>query len=472
MGHRLNVLVSVFVVMLFCGVGICGQEDLAGPKYSNLRYDEDFSYLGGAEDSYTKDFWDPIKWIEFGDDWFLTVGGQSRFRFEAENDKNFGSSSTVPTHDSFLLQRHFVHGDLKHEEWLRFFVQGKFAYVAERDRGGKSSLESYGDFHQVFADVSVPIPDEAMTFRIGRQELQYGAERLISPLDWGNLRRRFEGAKVFTKAWGWSIDAFAVFPVKNDRFKLDDRDQKVEFYGLYGTGRLNKQVKTDLYFLVLKNNNKVANSNSNVGSRSIYTPGTRVWGNVDNLDYEAELAGQFGSFAGDRVWAWMATAGGGYTFEDCDWKPRVGLLYDYASGDDDPTDGTHGTFNQHFPLGHAWLGYMDLVGRQNIHALKVQVKVKPYKNVISWIDFHSFWVDEDKDALYSAGGGATRRNISGAGSNFVGNELDITTKVILDVHTTVLIGYSHMWPGGFIDKTGDGSADQASLIYGQIEYKF
>ena len=92
--------------------------------------------------------------------------------------------------------------------------------------------------------------------------------------------------------------------------------------------------------------------------------------------------------------------------------------------------------------------------------------------VISWIDFHSFWVDEDKDALYSAGGGATRRNTSGTGSNFVGNELDIATKVILDVHTTVLIGYSHMWPGGFIDKTGDGSGDQASLIYGQIEYKF
>ena len=472
MGHRFSVLVIVFVLMFFCGVGLCGEDGVVGPEYSNLRYDEDFSYLGDSEDSYRKDFWDPIKWIDVGDNWFLTLGGQSRLRFEAENDKNFGSSSTVPTHDSFLLQRYFAHGDLKYKQWLRFFVQGKFVYVVERDRSGKSSLEDRGDFHQVFADVSAPIPDELVTFRIGRQELQYGAERLISPLDWGNLRRRFEGVKVFTKASGWRIDAFAVFPVKNDRSNLDDRDQKVEFYGLYSTGRLNKQVNTDFYFLTLKNNNKVANSNMNVGRRSIYTPGSRIWGNVDNFDYEGEIAVQFGRFAGDRVWAWMATAGSGYTFEDCDWQPRLGVLYDYASGDDDPADGTHGTFNQHFPLGHAWLGYLDLVGRQNIHALKAQVKVKPCKNITSWIDIHSFWVDEDKDALYSDGGGATRRNSSGAGSRFVGNEIDLAMKVVLDVHTTALIGYSHMWPGGFIDNTGDGSADQASLIYGQIEYKF
>ncbi|MHC4215618.1 MAG: alginate export family protein, partial [Planctomycetota bacterium] len=382
MEHRLNVLVSVFVVMLFCGVGICGQEDLPGPKYSNLRYDEDFSYLGGPEDSYKKDFLDPIKWIELGDDWFLTIGGQSRLRFEVENDKNFGSSSPMPTHDSFLLQRYFVHGDLKHDEWLRFFVEGKFVYVAERDSGNKSSLEDRGDIHQVFADVSAGIQEEPVTFRIGRQELQYGAQRLISPLDWGNLRRRFEGAKAFTNVGDWRIDAFAVFPVKNDRSNLDDRDQKVEFYGLYSTGKFEKKLKTDLYLLTLKNNNKVANSNGNVGRSVIYTPGTRVWGNFDNMDYEVELAGQFGRFSSDHVFAWMATAGGGYTFDDCDWKPRVGLLYDYASGDDDPADSTHGTFNQHYPLGHAYLGYMDLVGRQNIHALKAQVKVKPCKKVV------------------------------------------------------------------------------------------
>ncbi|MHC5090120.1 MAG: hypothetical protein ACYSOJ_00605 [Planctomycetota bacterium] len=42
------------------------------PAYHNLRYEEDFSYLDGPEDSYLQDIWNPIKWIAIGDDWHLT----------------------------------------------------------------------------------------------------------------------------------------------------------------------------------------------------------------------------------------------------------------------------------------------------------------------------------------------------------------------------------------------------------------
>ena len=166
----------------------------------------------------------------------------------------------------------------------------------------------------------------------------------------------------------------------------------------------------------------------------------------------------------------MGTTGAGYTFGDCAWQPRLGLLYDYASGDADPTDGTHETFNQHYPLGHAWLGYLDLVGRSNIHAIKAQLKVKPSKKITAWADFHMFYADQDEDALYSAGGAATRRLATGAGSQSIGQELDLTAKVVLDVHTAALLGYAYMWTGEFIDRTGDN--DNPSLVYAQIEYKF
>lgn len=49
-----------------------------GPNYLNLRYNEDFSYLGDPDGSYIKDPWDPIKWIPIGDDWHLMLGGQAR----------------------------------------------------------------------------------------------------------------------------------------------------------------------------------------------------------------------------------------------------------------------------------------------------------------------------------------------------------------------------------------------------------
>jgi len=466
---RLFVVALLLVFALIHGRSYGQQDKLAGPAYNNLRSEEDFSYLGGEEGTYQKDAWDPLKWIDFGDDWHLTLGGQARFRFESEQNKAFGS--VKPTQDAFLLQRYLLHGDLRHNEDLRFFLQGKFAHVNDRDRNvGLAGLEDHADIHQAFFDFNTLIMNNQLTFRLGRQELQYGNERLISPLDWGNTRRTFDGFKVFTELEDWRLDAFAVRPVLVDRRNLDDEDENVDFYGLYSTHKESRALATDFYFLLLKDNNITVNSNTDMGRKTLYTPGTRLWGTRGNWDYESELAAQFGTFAGDRVQAWMATAGGGYTFSDRDWRPRIGLLYDYASGDGDPTDGKHETFNQHYPLGHAWLGYLDLVGRSNVHAIKTQLKVEPTKKLAAWADFHTFFADQDEDALYSAGGTPTRRLAAGAGSRSFGHELDLAAKVVLDVHAAALFGYSHMWPGDFISATGD--SDNPSLFYAQVEYKF
>ncbi|OHB79168.1 MAG: hypothetical protein A2Z25_18690 [Planctomycetes bacterium RBG_16_55_9] len=467
--NRLNwVVVCLMIVEM--GMAACGgQEAPAGPKYDNLRYNEDFSYLAGEPGTYQEDIWDPLKWIPLADDWHLTLGGQARLRFESEHNKTFGS--VEPSQDAFLLQRYFIHGDLKHDDGLRFFVQGKFAHVNDRDlNAGMAGLEDHADIHQAFADVTTRIMGSRTTFRLGRQELQYGNQRLISPLDWGNTRRTFDGIKVFTELEAWRLDAFAVRPVLSDRRNLDDEDENVDFYGLYSTYKGAKALAADFYCLLLKDNNVVANSNGDVGRRTLYTPGTRLWGTRGNWDYETELAAQFGTFAGDRVRAWMATAGGGYTFAGCAWQPRLGLLYDYASGDSNPADGTHETFNQHFPLGHAWLGYLDLVGRSNIHAIKAQVRASPAPKVTAWADFHTFFADQDNDALYSAAGAPTRRLAAGAGSQVIGHELDLAMQVVLDVHTTALLGHSYLWAGEFIDATGE--SDNPSLFYAQIEYKF
>jgi hypothetical protein len=465
-------ILTITIVFAFAAPVAAEDTPKAEPKYFNLRYDEDFSYLEDPPEDYTKDLWDPIKWIPLADDWHLTLGGQARFRIESETNKRFGDVS--PSQDTFFLQRYFIHADLKHSDGLRFFLQGKFAYVDNRDRGGFAGLEDHADFHQAFVDIPSLIGGQAVTFRLGRQELQYGAQRLISPLDWGNTRRTFDGIKVFADLPDWRVDAFAVRPVSVDRRNLDDEDENIDFYGLYTTFKGTKALSADFYFLLLKNNNDepgfATNANGNVGRRTLYTIGTSLWGKRGNWDYETELASQFGTFAGDRVRAWMATVGGGYTFTDLIWKPRLALLYDYASGDRDPTDGTHSTFNQHFPLGHAWLGYLDLVGRSNIHAIKAQLKVKPSKKVTAWADFHTFFADQDRDALYAAPGVPIRRDTSGAGSHAFGHELDLTMKIQLDVHTTVLVGWAHMWPGGFISATGDD--DEPDLIYAQIEYKF
>ena len=435
----------------------------AGPAFKNLRYDEDFSYLGGTEESYLKDPWDSIKWIPVGNDWHLTLGGQARLRFESETDKGFGGTS--PSHDAFLLQRYFLHADLKHDSGVRFFLQGKFAHINERDiDSGWAGFEDHADIHQAFADM----PLGSTTLRVGRQELQYGGQRLISPLDWGNIRRAFEGVKMLGETPNWRWDVFAVRPIINGRRNLDESDEQKDFYGLYTTWKGSKALSADFYALLLKDNNRTTNSNSRTGRRTVYSIGNRLHGRCGSWDYETEAAAQFGTYAGDRIRAWMATAGAGYTFADVSWKPRIGLLYDYASGDSNPSDAIHGTFNQLFPLGHAYFGYLDRVGRQNIHAIKAQLKVKPTPKLTAWGDFHTFLADQDRDALYGANGVPIRSGGAG-GSSFFGHELDMTMKYALNKHTKILAGWAHFFPGGFIKRTG--TSEDADFLYAQVEYK-
>ena len=162
---------------------------------------------------------------------------------------------------------------------------------------------------------------------------------------------------------------------------------------------------------------------------------------------------------------------GGYTFADTRWKPRVGAGFDWASGDDDPLDGKVGTFDQLFPLGHKYFGFLDLIGRQNITALNLNLSAWPVaKKVKTAIAYHMFWLSEDEDFLYNAGGGAGRRDPTGSSGSEVGSEIDITVVWKIDRHQKVLLGWSHFFQDNFIQ--GTGISEDADLFYLQYAFKF
>ena len=169
----------------------------AGPKYLDLRYDEDFTYLDGEPDTFEADFFDPIKNIHLGEDWRLSLGGEMRMRLEAETNKSFGSRE--PAQDTFFLHRHLLHADLRYRNLFRVFVQGITAFDEDRDLPPRPTDENKWDLHQAFFDLRFLGENQPWTLRIGRQELRYGNERLVSPLDWVNTRRRFDAVKLFAK---------------------------------------------------------------------------------------------------------------------------------------------------------------------------------------------------------------------------------------------------------------------------------
>jgi len=117
----------------------------------------------------------------------------------------------------------------------------------------------------------------------------------------------------------------------------------------------------------------------------------------------------------------------------------------------------------------AFLGYIDIVGRQNIFDVSTGVKFKPHKKVTLAIDGHFFFRAEDGDALYNAGGGVARAG-GGSSSDEVGAEIDLTAKWSINRHMTAQMGYSHFFAGEFIEDTG--SDDDIDFFYTQLVINF
>ncbi len=442
---------------------------LPGPKFSNLRYNEDFSYLDNEPGTYREDFFDPIKNIRIDDDWRLSVGGEFRFRLESHT--NFGLGANARTQDTFQQYRYMLHADFRYRDSFRVFLQGASVHDEDRDLRPRPIDENRLALQQLFFDIKPFGDDTPLTVRIGRQDLQYGAQRFVSPLEWASTRRRFDAAKAFWKADNWQLDFFYAKPVPVLRTKFDDYDEEFDFYGLYYTYKGIPRHGIDVFFFGIDDTRNRTNPNGNSGDVTRFTLGGRFYGKTGGFDYDAMLAGQWGSWGSDNIEAWAWTLDGGYTFEEIGWKPRIGIGFDWASGDRDAFDGSVETFDQLFPLGHAYLGYMDFFGRQNIQALNLNFTAWPVPGKVKFrAAHHTFWLESRDDAIYNVAGAPGRRDPTGSSGRELGHELDLTLLWKVDVHSSMLFGYSHFFESDVIQNTGP--SDDADFFYVQYRLKF
>lgn len=444
----------------------------APPAYTPVRWNENYGYL--KDPARRTDLFDPIKYIPLGPDgWYLSLGAQARYRYEYFDENNFGAGPQDD--DGFHLFRLMGHADLHLGANVRVFVQGISAFEEDREGGPRPVDEDDLDLHQGFVDLNFNVDDVGVTLRGGRQNLLYGAQRLISPLDWTNVRRTFDGGRAMIASPDNQLDVFVVKPVIVEVESFNDTDDDSLFAGVYdvislpNVGGKAAGTKLDLYFLYLERDTTA----TVLTESDTYTVGARLWTNPKPWDLDVEADYQFGDFGDGDISAWSFAVEGGYTFADAALSPRLFLGFDIASGDDDPSDSDLERFNQLFPLGHAYFGYIDVVGRQNIIDVHPGVSLKVSKDVTFRADYHLFWRESDNDALYAASG-APLIPAGGSDETYVGSELDLLVNWQIDRHLLAYFGYSHFFAGDFVDESGaaTGADEDIDFAYAALVFTF
>lgn len=433
--------------------------------HKGLFYENDFRYLDDPDNEfhYLGDF---AKRRHLGDWAVLDVGGEFRLRQHHER--------ILTRFDNFLLQRTRVYGDLHIQDGFRFYAEAHDAVSYWGDLPPRAIEENRFDALNLFADWRVWDGAQGdLWLRGGRQELLYGSQRLISPLDWANTRRTFDGVKTFWQGESWNADMFWTRPVPFAQHlggdtTFDAPDPLQEFYGLWLTHKGLENHKFDLYYLRYGNYNPASPGGPILFEN--HTFGGRWEGKHEAWLWELEGGYQFGADRGLDHTAGFYTIGAGRKLTRLDWNPVVWLYYDWASGDRDPTDDVHTTFNQLFAFSHKYLAWMDLVARQNIEDWNCLVTLTPRSDLEFLFWYHVFHLQQARDALYDASGAVRRVDPTGASGRDVGSELDMTLRWTFRPRADVLFGYSHLFPGRFLLDTG--GAPGRDFYYTQFSLRF
>ncbi|HEY2950946.1 MAG TPA: alginate export family protein, partial [Verrucomicrobiae bacterium] len=315
------------------------------PEFRLSRQDEDWS--AWRERASRTDFFDRVKFIPLDRDasaW-LTLGGEARERYEYFRNANWGRGPQ--DHDGYFLHRFMVHADAHAGETFRFFAQFKSGLEDGRHGGPRPVDRDDFDVHQLFADVGVPWADErSLTLRVGRQELTFGSQRLVSVRESPNVRQSFDGVRARLRWEGWQFDTFATRPVETKPGAFDDGpDSHTKFWGFYGVApfKLVPGAKADFYYLGLERDS--AQFDQGNARELRHSIGTRLWGSAAGWDWNFEFVYQFGEFGDGDISAWTAASDTGFSFAQIPWSPRIGLKADVTSGDRNPNDHDLETFN-------------------------------------------------------------------------------------------------------------------------------
>jgi hypothetical protein len=213
-----------------------------------------------------------------------------------------------------------------------------------------------------------------------------------------------------------------------------------------------------------------------------HTLGSRVAYRQGIFDATAEGYWQTGSMGlaaspnGSRLHinaeAFAATAG--VTLKDVPTSPRLGIEFNYASGDGNAgtcnsttgagCGGNANTFENLYPTNHIIMGYADVMAWRNMVGYSGDLQLKPTKESHFEAKFWLFRKANSGDCWYRAAQNCyftqTSANTGGAASSSsLAKELDlIYTLFFKDNKVAWQLGGSYLWAGQYLDQIAAGNA--------------
>jgi len=398
-------------------------------------------------------------------DWLCFTAGY-RARMEGYDGANFIAGAS----DSYLLTRFRFGMSLKPTSWLKGYAE-----VQDADAFGKSSpllppYQETWDLRRAYVDIG-DVDEGRFGFRVGRQDLNFEDGRLIGTSYWRNASRGYDAAQAVV-TWNWvSATAFAASPVILYANGLSHHQSGNNLYGL--NAKINRLVPNGLVeaFVFWRLTPGLKTEAGAPGRLDEKTIGTRLSGLIAKAwDYDTEVAGQLGHLGTDRIGAWAWTGIGGYTFRNLRPRTRLFAEFDFASGDSNPKDGQHGTFDQLYPNIHDHLGLADQFALENLKAVRSGARVWLRRNWTLAGTWNDYWLASATDAFYNSAGTVVARDPTGRSGTHIAEEDDLETSYRVNRDLELGAGLGHVLPGQFLFNTHHPSA--YTYPYVMLNYNF
>ena len=455
---------KLFFIIVFLGLPVYGQ---VMPDFKPLRYDEDYSFLK-EDTSQSNNWYATMKYrpLSRGGSTYLSLGGEVRYQYLYFKNEDWGEAP--PDNNGFILTRYLAHADLHIVPAIRVFTQVQSSFAAGKESFVSAVDQNQLDLHQAFVQVNtVYNPNRQLILRVGRQELSYGSQRLLSVRELPNNRQAFDALKGIFKTNKFSLYAFYNYYVTAQSDILDDvimQDTKLR-YAYLVQNKIPLLKNLDVYYLAL--HKKEADFQDGPGREWRHSLGSRIWGNNHHWRYDLEGVYQFGKFANQAISAWTLSLNSGYSFDQVKFKPEFGFKTEIISGDGTPKDDKLQTFNPLFPRG-AYFGLAALIGPVNLIDMHPSFSLELVPDKLNWTtDYDIFWRYSQQDGVYAP-------NVSviysgqGIRSKFIGHQ--VATDFTYTPHQYLLLRTEATWfkTGTFLKMAGPGK----NIFYTSVTAQF